>query len=85
MWRRVSARKHKLSKVFPADFDGILETNAVEFMLHGDVVLVSKEPLETASPDSEKSERVLGWAAHARLKRDEHNAPWGFAYYRVYI
>ncbi|KAK5664047.1 hypothetical protein OQA88_261 [Cercophora sp. LCS_1] len=88
MWNEVSARKHTLEKVFPANFDDAFRMNAAEFMLFGSVTYRRKA--ELAAPDSEAAEREdleakVDWAAHGKLKRDASNAPWGFAYYRVYL
>ncbi len=83
MWKTVRSRKHHLEKVFPANFDVIVDMNAAEFMMYGSVAYQSK----TAHDDEgEKGvEEKVDWAAHAMLRRDGINGAWGFEYYRVYL
>lgn len=81
MWKEVEERKHRLVKVFPANFSASEHTrvaplNEAEFMLFGAVAYRLKD---------EGGDAVADWAAHAKLRRDRVTAPWRFAFYRVYI
>lgn len=76
MLEEVESRKHRVVKVFPANFDAIVQMHAAEFMLFGSVAY------RKTGPDSEVT---VDWAAHAKLKRDGVNSPWRFEYYRVYL
>jgi hypothetical protein len=77
MWEAVEARKHRLVKVFPAGgFSGGQQSaDGVEFMIFGAVAYRMREG---------KGDAVVGWAGHARLRRDGAGAPWRFGFYRVY-
>ncbi|KAL2201385.1 hypothetical protein P885DRAFT_65639 [Corynascus similis CBS 632.67] len=77
MWKDVEERKHRVVKVFPANFTAeVASLNEVEYMLFGAVAYRLREG---------KGEAVAGWAGHAQLKRDSLTAPWRIVFYRVYI
>ncbi|KAL2257972.1 hypothetical protein VTK26DRAFT_8897 [Humicola hyalothermophila] len=81
MWKDVDERKHRLAKVFPADFPPtaharIAPLDEAEFMLLGAVAYRMKDG---------GGNEVRDWAAHAQLRRDRVTAPWKFVFYRVYI
>lgn len=80
MWKDVSARQHKLEKVFPASFGG---GNTTEFMIYGSVKY--RPRVAGSTVDSEAQEVTVDWAARAELTRSEADASWGFAHYRVYL
>jgi len=77
MWEEVEARKHRVVKVFPANFSAeVVSMHEAEYMLFGAVAYRMK--------DGEK-DAVAGWAGHAQLKRDGVTGPWRLVFYRVYI
>jgi hypothetical protein len=80
MWKDVEQRKHRLCKVFPANFSAshraVAPPNEAEFMLFGVVAYRLRDGGENA---------VTSWAGHAKVQRDGLTAPWRFSFYRVYI
>jgi hypothetical protein len=79
MWKAVEARKHRLVKVFPANFSpddkAVVVMHEKEFMLFGAVAYRMKDG----------DEAVAGFAGHAQLRRESLTAPWKFVFYRAYV
>lgn len=76
MWEKVEARKHTVSKVFPATFQG--DGEEVELMLFGNVVYSLK-----GAAQGDEGAATVDWAGYAKLKQTA--GEWKFAYYRVYL
>ncbi|KAI2630810.1 hypothetical protein GGR54DRAFT_635417 [Hypoxylon sp. NC1633] len=74
MWEQVKTRRHKPEKVFPASFGGAgADGDAVEYMLHGSVDIVTKTG----------EQQALTWAGRAILK--EVDGRLKYELYQVYI
>ncbi|KAK3944648.1 hypothetical protein QBC46DRAFT_157778 [Diplogelasinospora grovesii] len=98
MWVKVSARKHTLSRIFPAtNFTTTTTTSSesdeCEVMLLGSVVYKLKPtPTPTPTPTGgteEELTKTVDWVAHAHIRRSGHKEGegrrWRFVYYRVYL
>jgi hypothetical protein len=85
MWRDVSARKHRVVKVFPGHFSedpgsvekGIVAMNEAEFMAFGAVAYRMR--------DEEVPDSVVSWAGHGRVRRENMSRPWRWVFWRVYL
>lgn len=81
MWTKVAHRRHKVVKIFPANFDtsssghGADSPERLEFMLFGTADYVLHSGLQQS----------VDWAAHGIVARGTQADRWKFTFYRVYL